>query len=164
MARPQQLEHFHPDLFEPYPEVHQDLSGYALLLAQEAVPPPILPCTPDPNNPSQCLYDPSESPPEDVDPTREGGQLGQSCNNGGTIGSINVSGTNTYNGPVTLNTTPSSPYVYSFGFSVPLDTFVNEGDPDGRHYNLTFCVSDTFGDATCVMFGVVVQPCTPTNF
>src|SRR5204863_4343363 len=55
--------------------------------------PPTLPCTPDPNNLGQCLYDPSQSPPEDVDPTREGGQLGQSCNNGGTIGSIDVSGT-----------------------------------------------------------------------
>ena len=33
------------------------------------------------------------TPPEDADPTHEGGQLGQSCNGGATVGSTDVSGT-----------------------------------------------------------------------
>jgi hypothetical protein len=50
-----------------------------------------MPCTPDPNNPGQCM----SLILADADPSREGGQVGQSCNNGpinGTVsGNVTVS-------------------------------------------------------------------------
>src|SRR5207253_2411710 len=51
-----------------------------------------LPCTPDPNNPMQCLFQVTETGLEDADPKTEGGQLGQSCDNGATQGTANVGG------------------------------------------------------------------------
>ncbi len=44
-----------------------------------------LPCTPDPMMTGKCLVDPSMTPPEDADPTKEGGQLGLSCDGGATL-------------------------------------------------------------------------------
>lgn len=78
--------------WRPDPHVAPQFIKSNLLLVQVA-PPPSLACTPDPDIPGQCLYDPSQNPPEDADPTREGGQLGQSCNGGPPTGSTNVSGT-----------------------------------------------------------------------
>jgi hypothetical protein len=39
-------------------------------------------CTPDPNNSSQCLYDPMQTGLSDGNPREEADQPGQSCNNG----------------------------------------------------------------------------------
>lgn len=80
---------WHPD-----PQVAPQVLKTNVLLAQA----PPLPCTPVDG---ACL-DPTTTPPEDADPTKEGGQLGQSCDNGATVGSISVSGT--IKGPnVTVN-------------------------------------------------------------
>jgi hypothetical protein len=76
---------WHPD---PYVAPHVVRSN--VLLAEGGGS---LPCTPVQSGDSFVCPDPTQSPPVDADPTQEGGQLGQSCNNGGTIGSINVSGT-----------------------------------------------------------------------
>jgi hypothetical protein len=62
--------------------------------AQAGLPPPTasMPCTPDPSNPGQCLFQVTQTGLEDADPKTEGGQLGRSCNN--TAGSgPDVSGT-----------------------------------------------------------------------
>lgn len=80
--------------WRPDPHVAPHVVKTNLLLAQQA---PTLPCTPVlvPNSdpPAFACLDPTTTPPEDADPTQEGGQLGQSCDGGATIGSINVSGT-----------------------------------------------------------------------
>lgn len=84
---------WHPD-----PHVSPQVVKTNVLLAQT----PPLPCTPVPGSDPPRCQDPTEMPPEDADPTTEGGQLGQSCNNGTTVGSINISGT--IKGPnVTVN-------------------------------------------------------------
>jgi hypothetical protein len=67
-------------------------------------------------------------------------------------------GTFTSSGAVTLTPT-ATPGVYSFSFIVPLDPTVNPGDPDGRHYNVMFCVSDTAARQTCVSVGATISPC-----
>lgn len=47
-----------------------------------------LPGTPDPNNPNQLLFDLTQTGCTDCDPTKEGGQPGQACNNGNLTGTI----------------------------------------------------------------------------
>jgi hypothetical protein len=63
--------------------------------AQAGLPPAAStgPWTPNPNNPSQPLYIPIQTGLSDADPHEEGGQPGQSCNNGKTHGTNNVTGT-----------------------------------------------------------------------
>ena len=53
-------------------------------------------CTPDPNNPSQCFYDPTQTGLSDANPKEEADQPGQSCNNGTT-------NTGVINGNVTVS-------------------------------------------------------------
>ncbi len=53
-------------------------------------------CTPDPNSPSQCLYDPTETGLSDGNSKEEADQPGQSCNNGTT-------NTGVINGNVTVS-------------------------------------------------------------
>ena len=53
-------------------------------------------CTPDPNNPSQCLYDPTQTGLSDANPKEEADQPGQSCNNG-------TANTGIINGNVTVS-------------------------------------------------------------
>jgi hypothetical protein len=53
-------------------------------------------CTPDPNNPSQCLYDPTQTGLSDANPKEEADQPGQSCNNG-------TANTGVINGNVTVS-------------------------------------------------------------
>jgi hypothetical protein len=60
----------------------------------------VLPCTPDPHNPMQCLFQVGQTGLEDADPKTEGGQLGRSCNNSAASGT-DVSGT--INGNVTVS-------------------------------------------------------------
>ena len=48
-----------------------------------------LPGTPDPNNPNQLLFDLTQTGCTDCDPTKEGGQPGEACNNGNLTGTIN---------------------------------------------------------------------------
>ena len=58
----------------------------------------VLPCTPDPNNPSQCQAAPATEALVDADPRQEGGANLQSCDNGATsstgMGSGTISGPN----------------------------------------------------------------------
>jgi hypothetical protein len=74
--------------WRPDPLVAPHFIKSNVLLAQAG--PPIRPCTVDPDT-SMCK-DPSKTPPEDIDPTHEGGQLSQSCDNGATF-SNTVTGT-----------------------------------------------------------------------
>jgi hypothetical protein len=62
------------------------------------LPPPstAIACTPDPNNPSQCLYDPTQTGLSDANPKEEADQPGQSCNNG-------TANTGVINGNVTVS-------------------------------------------------------------
>jgi hypothetical protein len=84
---------WHPD-----PHVAPQIVKTNVLLAQA----PPLPCTPVSSGEGVACLDPTATPPEDADPTKEGGQLGQTCNNGASVGSISVSGT--IRGPnVTVN-------------------------------------------------------------
>jgi hypothetical protein len=53
-------------------------------------------CTPDPNNPSQCFYDPTQTGLSDANPKEEADQPGQSCNNG-------TANTGVINGNVTVS-------------------------------------------------------------
>jgi hypothetical protein len=53
-------------------------------------------CTPDPNNSSQCLYDPIQTGLSDGNPKEEADQPGQSCNNG-------TANTGVINGNVTVS-------------------------------------------------------------
>jgi hypothetical protein len=70
--------------------------------AQAGLPPPsaVMPCTPDPNNPGQCLFQVTQTGLEDAYPPEEGGQLGRSCNNSAGSGP-DVSGV--INGNVTVS-------------------------------------------------------------
>jgi len=61
----------------------------------------VLPCTPDPNNPGQCLLTPAETGLVDADPKQEGGANLLSCDNGAT--SSTGTGTGIINGNVTLS-------------------------------------------------------------
>jgi hypothetical protein len=58
--------------------------------AQAGLPPASfsLPGTPNPNNLSQLLFDLDETGPSDADPKFEGGQTGNTCNNGPITGTI----------------------------------------------------------------------------
>jgi len=77
--------------WRPDPHVAPQFAKSNLLLAQTETT--TLPCTPVQSGDNLVCLDPTTTPPEDGDPVHEGGQLGQSCDGGATIGSINVSGT-----------------------------------------------------------------------
>ena len=59
--------------------------GISLPLTSQSVS---LPGTPDPNNPNQLLFDLTQTGCSDCDPTKEGGQPAQVCNNGNITGTI----------------------------------------------------------------------------
>jgi hypothetical protein len=67
--------------WRPDPHVAPQILKSNVLLAQ--TPPPSRPCTPDPM--TGLCKDPTKTPPEDADPTKEGGQLGLSCDGGATL-------------------------------------------------------------------------------
>jgi hypothetical protein len=95
--------------------------------AQPGLPPAnaSMPCTPDPNNPGQCLFQVTQTGLEDADPKTEGGQLGRSCNNS-TASGTDVSGT--INGNVTISAGQQC------NFKAPCEITGNltiNGDPTG---------------------------------
>jgi len=85
---------WHPD-----PQLAPQIVKTNVLLAAAVID---LPCTPVLSGETLVCPDPTLTSVADADPTQEGGQLGQSCDGGATVGSINVSGT--IKGPnVTVN-------------------------------------------------------------
>ncbi len=78
-------------------------------------------CTPDPNNPSQCLYDPTQTGLSDANPKEEADQPGQTCNNGTT-------NTGVINGNVTVSA--GEQCTYTSPCEIKGNLTIN-GDPTG---------------------------------
>jgi hypothetical protein len=66
----------------PFDLVYGECCGAPALLGVSLPLVSSMACTPDPNNSSQCLYDPTQTGLSDGNPKEEADQPGQSCNNG----------------------------------------------------------------------------------
>jgi hypothetical protein len=80
----------------PFDLVYGECCGAPAVLGVSLPLESAMACTPDPNNPSQCLYDPTQTGLSDANPKEEADQPGQSCNTGTT-------NTGVINGNVTVS-------------------------------------------------------------
>ena len=105
----------------PFDLVYGECCGAPAVLGVSLPLESAMACTPDPNNPSQCFYDPIQTGLSDGNPQEEADQPGQSCNNG-------TANTGVINGNVTISA--GEQCTYTSPCEIKGNLTIN-GDPSG---------------------------------